>query len=166
MEIIFFIIAMLALLAVSGYVAYITYKNIPRNVISFKESTDLTSLPIATFTCGKKKLNFILDSGATACVIDENVVTTLSNEYCTKTNLKEEVWGMEGNAVNSDIMQLDITYSNLTFNELFLVSDLSQAFNKIKEESGVKLHGIIGNNFFIKHKYILDFEKMLFYNKR
>lgn len=166
MEIIFYIIFSLVLLSLCGFVAYNTYKNIPKNTISFQEGINLTQLPIVTFYCGKKKLNLLLDSGATACVIDSRVLKKLNVEDFTLTDYQEQVWGMEGKPVDCDIVNMCITYSNLKFSEDFIVNDLSEAFDKIKEESGVKLHGIIGNIFFSKHKYVLDFDKMIFYNKK
>ena len=166
MEIIFYIIFILVLLGLCGFVAYNTYKNIPKNVLSFRESLNLTQLPIVTFNCGKKKLNFLLDSGATACVIDARIIDSLDNDYYFKTDNTEEVWGMEGRPVISNIVELSICYSGINFMEPFLITDLKDSFDKIKQETGVKLHGIIGNNFFTNHKYTLDFDKMIFYNKK
>lgn len=166
MEIIFYIIFGLVFLGLCGYVAYNTYKNIPKNSVSFKESLDLVELPVVTFNCGKKKLNLILDTGASTCVIDKRVLEGLKEEDYIKTNKIEKVWGMEGNPKEVNIVNVKLTYSNLEFLEDFLVNDLSDAFDNIKQECGVKLHGIIGSNFFTKHKYILDFDKMMFYNRK
>ena len=46
-----------------------------------------------------------------------------------------------------------------------MISDLDKPFNNIKKESGVTIHGILGNNFFKKYKYVLDFDKLIAYSK-
>lgn len=166
MDTIFYIIFSLVLLGLCGIVAYTAYKNIPKNVISFKESVDLTELPIVTFRCGSKKLHFILDSGATTCILDGSVLESIKNEYCFKTDKVDEVYGIEGNVESTDVYRLIISYANLDFEEDFLIGNLKDAFDNVKKECGLQLHGMIGNNFFIKHKYILDFDKMIFYNKK
>lgn len=166
MEIIFYIIFSLVLLGLCGLVAYNTYKDINKNVISFYESYNLTNLPIITFNCGKKKLNFILDSGATCCVINSTVNSTLSESNTSKSLYKNEIMGMEGNVVEVDSVYLNLSYKNLQFCEAFLTQDLSKAFAEIKKENGVTVHGLLGNDFLTKHKYILDFNKMIFYSKK
>lgn len=166
MEIIFYIIFSLVLLGLCGFVAYKTYKNIPKNVVSFRESLNLVDLPIITFTCGKKKLNLLLDSGATCCIIDAKVLQSINKDNYTISQNKTECFGVEGNKISADLITLNISYSGLIFNEEFIINDMSKAFQEVKNESGVTLHGIIGSNFFVKHKYILDFDKMIFYNKK
>ena len=62
MEIIGFIICILLL--ASPFIAFEIYKRkikiFNKGVMSFKESLDLTNLPIVTFTSGDKKYNFLL----------------------------------------------------------------------------------------------------------
>lgn len=166
MGMIFYILFSMILLILCGIVAYNTYKNIPRNVLSFKESLDLVELPIVTFNCGKKKLNMILDTGATSCVLDSRVLETLDKDKVKDTNCKDVVYGIEGKPVDVPIMDIEFSYSGLNFTESFLINDMSAAFDGVKKESGVKIHGLIGSNFFTKNKYILDYNKMIFYSKK
>ena len=45
----------------------------------------------------------------------------------------------------------------------FSVLDLSNAFGKVEEESGIQIHGLLGCSFMEQHKWVLDFEKLCLY---
>ena len=132
--------------------------------ISFKESLDLTDLPVITFIYGPEKLHFLLDSGANKSVLDERVFNTLN------IPLKEDVasmpmYGIEGTPTETKICSMTISYKEQDFTSDFCVIDLSAAFDNVKNESGITIHGILGNSFFTKYKYVLDFDKLVAYNK-
>ena len=132
--------------------------------ISFKESLDLTDLPVITFIYGPEKLHFLLDSGANKSVLDERVFNTLN------IPLKEDaasmpMYGIEGTPTETKICSMTISYKEQDFTSDFCVIDLSAAFDNVKNESGITIHGILGNSFFTKYKYVLDFDKLVAYNK-
>lgn len=130
--------------------------------ISFRESMDLTELPIITFYNGDKKLNFLLDTGSNVSHINSSVIHLLDH---TKTDQKTDTIGMEGNKVSNDICKMTVYYRNQRFEEDFIISDLNDAFDIIKQEDGVQIHGILGSKFFEKYKYILDFSELIAYIK-
>ena len=37
---------------------------------------------------------------------------------------------------------------------------MDEAFNSVKAETGVMIHGILGSNFFTRNKYIIDFDSL------
>ena len=47
-----------------------------------------------------------------------------------------------------------------------MIANLDKPFSNIKQESGVIIHGILGNNFFKRNKSILDFEELKAYFKK
>ena len=49
--------------------------------------------------------------------------------------------------------------------EPFLCTGKIDSFDEIKTESGVQIHGILGSQFFVKHEWIIDFEKQSVYMK-
>ena len=130
--------------------------------ISFRESMDLTELPVVTFYNGDKKLNFLLDTGSNVSHINSSVIHLLDH---TKTDQKTDTIGMEGNKVSNDICKMTVYYRNQRFEEDFIISDLNNAFNIIKQEDGVQIHGILGSKFFEKYRYVLDFSKLIAYIK-
>lgn len=138
------------------------YSKIYKRVISFRESLDLAGLPVITFNQGKKKFNFLFDTGATNSVINSTVLKDL--KYTPISDYKCEVYGMEGNAQYVDIVTIDFK-RDITFSDEFQVIDMSSAFDSVKAETGVTISGILGNTFFQKYKYVIDYEQMIVYSK-
>jgi hypothetical protein len=46
----------------------------------------------------------------------------------------------------------------------FIVRDMADAFNEVKSNSGVTIHGILGSDFFQKYKYVINFNELVAYN--
>lgn len=130
--------------------------------ISFKESMDLTELPVATFNCNRKKLNFLLDTGSNLSYINSSVLPLLDHEIIDR---ESSVVGFEGNEVSTGSCKITVTYKRKKFEEEFSMADLDAAFKVIKQESGVQLHGILGSRFFEKYKYVIDFKNLIAYMK-
>lgn len=132
--------------------------------MSFKEAMDLVELPVVTFLNGKKKLNFLLDTGSNISQINSSVLPLL--DYKKIDGKDMDVMGIEGNKVNTKFCEMIITYKGQDFINEFCIHNLDEAFAIIKEESGVQIHGILGSLFFQKYKYILDFNSLIVYNKK
>ena len=129
--------------------------------ISFKESMDLVDLPIITFYNEDSKFNFLLDTGSSTSVVNQSALDTFNHEETGKVG---ELFGMEGNKQSLTYVKAILRYKDAEYPEEFQVADLSQAFDHIKQEYGVTLHGIIGNSFFQKYKYVLDFSELVAYS--
>lgn len=138
------------------------YSKIYKRAISFRESLDLSGLPVITFNQGKKKFNFLFDTGATNSVINSTVLENL--KYTTIDNCQCEVYGMEGNVQHVNMVTINFK-RDIEFSDDFQVVDLSSAFDSVKAETGVTISGILGNTFFQKYKYVIDYEQMIVYPK-
>ena len=123
--------------------------------ISFQEGFDLTDLPIITVSYNKRKLNFILDTGANISYINEKSI----NNNVPKSVSKEKIPTITASGIieNTHTVHLEFSYRENTFSEDFAVLDMSQPFNEMLKETGVKIHGILGTSFFDKYKYVIDF---------
>ena len=128
--------------------------------ISFKEGLDLTELPIVTFKQGDKKLHFLLDTGSNISYINSEVVNDLEVE---DLNASSNTVGVGGEDMETKHYNIKIGYKDQEFVEEFGALNLSAAFAGIEAESGIKLHGVLGNKFFEKYKYILDFRELIAY---
>ncbi len=42
---------------------------------------------------------------------------------------------------------------------------MSNAFNTLKQDTGVTIHGILGNTFFEKYGYVIDYKDFIAYAK-
>ena len=157
------IVIALLIVAVAAALAHIV--DLTRNKVnsmSFRESMDLTDLPVVTFRQGKDRLNFLLDTGSSLSVINEKIL-----EYIKHTTLdyKGSVYGMEGNAKETSFVTIPLWYKDKGYEEEFQVVDMSAPFDRVKQDSGVTIHGILGNSFFVKYKYVLDFKELIAYSK-
>lgn len=156
--VIILIIIVIAPIIINGVQDY----NKKKVKMSFKESMNLTELPVITFYNESTKLNFLLDTGSNECVINSKIIDSLNY---TKLDKKGSVFGMEGNSIDIDYISIDFTYNNKSYSSSFQVVDMQDAFDRVKQESGVTIHGILGNLFFEKYKYVLDFKELAAYTK-
>lgn len=160
LDIIIVILMVLAVAFIANIIMEVRNRN--NSKISFKESMDLTELPVATFNCNRKKLNFLLDTGSNLSYINSSVLPLLDHEIIDR---ESSVVGFEGNEVSTGSCKITVTYKRKKFEEEFSMADLDAAFKVIKQESGVQLHGILGSRFFEKYKYVIDFKNLIAYMK-
>lgn len=157
------IVIILALILISAVVYYFLRKEaIKSTALSFRSAMELTNLPIVTFYSGKKKLNMLLDTGSTDNIISKE---HLENIFVVETGEKRPIFGKDGIITYDEVVNVTISYSGLKFDVNVLSTDMKDAFDIIKKESGVTIHGILGSDFFARYKYILDFDKLMFYKK-
>ena len=142
-------------------VNYIKEKRRRKDKMSFKESMDLTNLPIVTFYTGKNKLNFILDTGSDTSYINARELEKLNYE---KLPYEGKVLGL-GEQSSCPFIKTSLYHDNMKFETLMQCIDLSGTFDAIKSDSGVNIHGILGSKFFAEYKYILDFNELIAYRK-
>lgn len=152
------LILALAMIVIANIVNTIIKKK--NSKISFKEALDLTELPVITLMNNNKKLNFLLDTGSNISYINNSLLPLLDYEKIEK---EMDIIGIEGNKMNSQFCKLSVSYKNQSFEEEFSTADLEKAFNIIKQESGVQIHGILGSKFFEKYKYVLNFKECAAY---
>ena len=133
-----------------------------KSKISFKESMDLTELPVITFVNNNVKLNFLLDTGSNNSLINKSILNMLDYKELDGTS---NLIGVEGNNIKNSICEMKIEYKDYVFDTTFNIADLDTPFNVIKQEDGVQLHGILGSLFFQKYKYVLDFQSLIAYMK-
>lgn len=135
-----------------------------RRSISFQEGYDLTELPVITVIYNDKKLNFILDTGANLSYINKESL----DEKDIKVKINEEksrTITAGGNIDNTHMVQLEFKYKDHVFSDNFVVQDFSRIFRELAQETGVKVHGLLGTSFFNKYKYVIDFSKYIAYYK-
>ena len=169
MEFVWEIVALLVILACVAIIAEVVNLTMNRRKIgpkagriSFRESMGLVELPIVTFMNNGRKLNLLLDTGASYSSINEAALEGLSYVDTGETGFGI---GIEG-TVKEDrgYIRMDVGYGSQSYEDDFQVVDLSQAFGIIKQECGINLHGILGTTFFQKYKYVLNFDDLVAYS--
>lgn len=131
--------------------------------MSFREALDLTDLPIITFRQGKEKFNLILDTGSSGSVI---IPSALEGLNYNKLEGAGTIMGMEGSVKETEYVDMEFYNNSNIYSETFTVVDMSEAFARLKEIHGVTVHGILGNSFFTKYDFTIDYNKLIAYGKR
>jgi len=133
------------------------------NKISFKETLALTDLPIVTFINNNNRLHFVLDTGSNRSIINARELESCKYVKLEGTN---KVHGMDG--ISREVMnvKMSLLYNDKMFEDIFQVTDMSGAFDSWTNETGVTIHGILGNTFFTKYRYLIDFDELAFYTKK
>ena len=141
----------------------VKYNNNNVTTMSFRETMDLVGLPIVTFRNNNKRFNFLLDTGASTSIINKSILSELVYK---DTKMGGTVFGMEGNQVEAPLVYIELNYKDKQYNDTFQCVDMTAAFDNVKQEYGVTIHGILSSHFFEKYKYILDFKDLIAYSKK
>lgn len=132
-----------------------------KSVVSFKESLDLCNLPIITVQNPVMgKLNLLIDTGATNSLISIEHVQKYA-AVNTDNSMAVECGG--GSIASYAEIETGIKIRDNSYNIKFIASDISYIILSIKNNSGVTIHGIIGNDFLEKYKYTIDFSDCVIY---
>ena len=115
-------------------------------------------LPIIPIEIKEQYLCFILDTGSTCSLIDSTVVEYFKDiveplgDYC--------ISGIEGTKHKVDIVTLSFNFEGQIYKPKFCVRPLLDAFSGIEEESGIQVQGLLGTDFLLENKWILNFNKL------
>lgn len=126
-----------------------------------KETITKEGVPIVTLKNGEKEFNFILDTGSTVSHIDSTIKDSLSDTEEVKggnTTVVTANGSVEG---NNSWIRVPLNYKKQSFIEDFMPLDLHDTFEDIKEETGIQLHGVLGNTFLRKYRYVLDYDDLV-----
>ena len=117
------------------------------------------NLPLIPITIQDQSLCFLLDTGSNINMIDKAVFEHF--KAIAEPKGKYAYFGIEGNQEQSMTVKMPFSFEGHSFNPVFSVVNLDSAFSKIQEESGIPIHGLLGNKFFIEHGWVIDFDKLL-----
>ena len=120
-----------------------------------------TGLPLIVAKIFDNDVCLMLDTGSNRNIIDSRIYD-LFKDKLIPSETSSEVITLNGAATGTTI-EVPFNFENQDYNEPFICTEIVDAFDKIHEESGIQIHGILGNNFFLKHGWVLDFEKIIVY---
>ena len=130
------------------------------NKIRLQQSLLQVGLPLLIIKAQAKNLCFLLDTGSNINVLDRRVAEFFQLSGGTA---KQRQFGIDGELQTTDVVELAFSLEEQEYKANFSVMDLSSAFGKVEEESGIQIHGLLGCSFMEQQKWILDFEKLCLY---
>ena len=129
-------------------------------IINLRIGLTKFSLPLIIVKAQAKNLCFLLDTGSNINVLDRRVAEFFQLSGGTA---KQRQFGIDGELQTTDVVKLAFSLEEQEYKGNFSVMDLSSAFGKVEEESGIQIHGLLGCSFMEQQKWILDFEKLCLY---
>ena len=130
-------------------------------VMEFKTSFELTGLPIIIFYQGKKRYNFLFDSGSNVSYIDSNTDIQVSTMIGT-----DSFTSASGMGEQCSVHNVKLYHNDKEFVCPIRKTNLRPAFDDMKQSYGITLSGIIGCDFMHKYSYCIDFKEMVIYVRK
>ncbi|MBM6865072.1 hypothetical protein H6A66_07815 [Bacteroides caecigallinarum] len=117
-----------------------------------------TGLPLI-ITSGKlKNLCFLIDTGSTHNILFSYVYEHFSDEFKILNNT-QNIMGIEGEYKETPIIEGTFNFEGKDYTSTFSVFNATNAVVHIEEETGVQIHGILGIQFLIENKCVINFDK-------
>ena len=130
--------------------------NFPLNYGIYK-----TGLPLIVIKLFDHDICLMLDTGSNKNIIDNGIYEHFRDSL-TETELFQELLTLNG-TTRGTVINIPFAFENQDYIEPFVCSNSTEAFEQIENESGIRIYGILGNHFFLKHGWILDFERIEVY---
>lgn len=146
------------------WVAICIYRDNRHNYVEipFKESIDLTKLPVVSFKSGTQTLHLLIDTGCSTSIFDESFMCDVPEEFFKKVDIP--ITSATGQTVASKIISLKLSYKDRDYIAEFIVCPMREQFDTAFEGK-ITVHGILGTDFFQKYGYDIDFEELKIYAK-
>ena len=117
-----------------------------------------TGLPLI-LTSGKlKNVCFLIDTGSTHNSIFSFVYDHFKDEFQIQEEMQKTM-GIEGNYQECQTVEASFNFEGTDYTSTFMIMDATSAMAQVQEETGIPIHGILGIQFLLEHKWIIDFEK-------
>lgn len=115
-------------------------------------------LPLLYVTKGDHGLFFLVDSGASHNIIRKDVLEFF-NEPAEKESINECVFlGIDGIEHKTTLSSFSFTLNSIEHEENFQVLEDGNALDfQLDKETVLSVHGIVGVDFLIKYKFVIDF---------
>lgn len=127
--------------------------------IHFFAEVAKTGMPLVRITEGKLKgAIMIIDTGATSNVLFGKAYNELRN-FFHPIEGTITIFGIEGKMVDAKLVEGDVEIGGKMHPMVFSINDSGNAFEKLYEDFGFPVSGIIGSQFMVEHNWMIDFGK-------
>ena len=108
-------------------------------------------------TSGKlKNLCFLIDTGSTHNVIFDFVFDFYKDEF-TLIDENKSIMGIEGKLTETLTIEATFNFEEKDYTSTFSVLNASEAVKQIENETRIQIHGIIGIEFLLENRWVIDF---------
>lgn len=124
-----------------------------------------TGLPLIVTSGKLKNLCFLIDTGATHNSFFSFVYEHFKDEFKLLDGTIRTM-GIEGHYKETPIIEATFNFEGRDYTSTFSVLDASEAIKQVQDETGIQIHGVLGVQFLIENKWIIDFEQMRVTNEK
>lgn len=127
------------------------------NEIPFNYSISKTNLPLI-ISSNTPHLCFLIDTGSTHNLIFSYVLEKCNNISPLASSVS--ISGIVG--IKEDLRQINmkLKFENKCVDTILSVIEAPEAINRIQQDSGIQIHGILGVPFLTQNKWIIDFKNL------
>ncbi|MBB3702115.1 aspartyl protease family protein [Alloprevotella rava] len=118
-----------------------------------------TGLPLIVTSGKLKNLCFLVDTGATHNVLFTYVFEHFKNEFKVLEE-HQSTMGIEGNYKECPTIEATFNFEGTDYTSTFSVLDATDAIAQVQAETGVQIHGVLGIQFLVENKWIIDFDRL------
>ena len=115
-----------------------------------------TGLPLII---SSDNLCFLIDTGST-----HNILFSFVYEHFKDRFKVLEVIGIDVVQHEAPTIEAIFNFEGMSYTSFFAILDASEAVVQVQEETGVQIHGVLGTQFLVENKWIVDFEKLTINN--
>ena len=127
--------------------------------MNFPLSLGLQKAGLPLIISENNNLCFLLDTGATNNVIFNYVYEHFKKEF-KRLDGNQSIMGIEGIYQETPIIEATFNFEGVDYTSSFSVLEASDAMQQVQKETGIQIHGILGVQFLLENKWILDFKKL------
>lgn len=136
-------------------------QNKNKQTFDLKEFLKKAEIPVIPIYINGNEYFILLDTGSDASYLDSEVLNNIP-----KLLLGHQEAIVGGTAIKesgSCVYEVEFACGDKEFKEMFTENDFSRIFSFLEQTTGIRLSGILGTRFLMKHKCILDFDQLVFY---
>ncbi len=101
----------------------------------------------------------MIDTGSTHNSLFDFVYNHFKDEFKLLEGTYRTM-GIEGHYKETPIIEATFNFEGTDYTSTFSVLEANEAISQVQDETGVQVHGVLGVQFLIENKWIVDFEKL------
>ena len=119
-----------------------------------------TGLPLIVTSGKLENICFLIDTGATHNTLFDFVYEHFKDEFKLLDSTCRTM-GIEGHYKETPVIEATFNFEGVDYTSTFSVLNATDAIAQVQEETGVQIHGVLGIEFLIENKWIIDFKKLI-----
>ena len=127
--------------------------------LSIAYGLQLIGLPLILSSGKSESVCFLIDTGATHNVLFDFVYEHIKDDVKPLQGM-QQIMGIDGNKKEAHFVEATFDFDGYSCNSTFAVMNVSKAVQQIQDETSIQIHGILGMQFLLENRCVLDFNNL------